>query len=437
MAEYGRIRRNRSALGSGLVFGQRRRGISPWFLIFWLVAMGIVALVIWQFNNIQPRVLAMVGNPATPTPTMVEFARLGDSAFWTGDLDAAIDNYRMAAQLVPDNVNVLYELARLLVYRSYGDIRNAGDIVEAEKWGEQAARLAPTNPRAQTIHCFALVRAGKSSDAVRACLRAIDMDPSDAEPHAYLSMASFDLGRTATALEEASRAVELNPNSIDANLAFARALSFQGRFSAAMTHFENAIAVNPNLELPYFELAFFAYTLANRNNGDERQYRIAISAYNAVLERNPKSVKAYTRLCQTYLAMGEPRDAADYCQQAIDIDPEYAPGWRWLGEVYHKSRNYEDAVDSLKTCADLETAQGVSVESRDSTCWWLRGVGYFILGDCDRAMPILDDVLTWATDEIAIRETTRTIDKCATAYQGLYVTPTPIPTATPRPTPIL
>jgi tetratricopeptide (TPR) repeat protein len=437
MADYGRIRRNRSALGNGLIFGQKRRGISLWFLLFWLVSMGVVALVVWQFNDIQPRVLAMVGSPATPTPSMVEYARLGDRAFWSGDLDGAVDHYRTAAQLMPDDVNVLYELARVLIYRSYGDIRNLGDIAEAERWAEQAIRIAPNSARAQTIHCFALVRAGKSSDAVRACLRAIDLNPSDAEPHAYLSMASFDLGRTSTALEEARSAVELNPNSIDANSAYARALAFQGEFSAAMGHFENAIAVNPNLEFPYFELAFFAYTLANRNNGDERQYRIAISAYSAVLERSPQSVKAYTRLCQTYLAMGEPRDAAGYCQQAIEIDPEYAPGWRWLGEVYHKSRNYEDAVESLKTCSDLETAQGVPVDARDSTCWWLRGVGYFILGDCERAMPILEDVLTWATDEIAIRETNRAIDKCATAYQGMYVTPTPIPTATPRPTPIL
>ena len=132
MADYGRIRRNRSALGNGLVFGQRRRGISPWFLLFWLVAMGVVAVIIWQFNTIQPRVLAMVGSAATPTPNTVEYARLGDRAFWSGDLDGAVNNYRMAAQLMPDNVNVLYELTRVLVYRSYGDIRNAGDISEAE-----------------------------------------------------------------------------------------------------------------------------------------------------------------------------------------------------------------------------------------------------------------------------------------------------------------
>lgn len=437
MADYGRIRRQHSALGNGTLFGRRRRGVSPWFIAFWLLGVIIVGAVVWQFNTIQPRVLAMIGVPPTPTPTAVEFARRAEQAYWAGDLDAAVENYRTAVLLAPTSVDILYELVRVLIYRSYGDERNRADIGEALEWAEQAARVGPNNPRAHTIHCFALIRARQSSDAIRACLRAIDMNPNDSESHAYLSMASFDLGRYSTALSEAETAVRLNPNSLDGNSAFARALSFQGRFGAALQHFENAIGVNPNLEFPYFELAFFAYTLANRNNGNEAQYRIAISAYNAVLDRNPNSVKAYTRLCQTYLAMGDPRQARSYCQQAIQIDPDYAPGWRWLGEVYHKSRNYEDAVDALQRCADLSEAQGIPVDARDSTCWWLRGVGYFILGRCEVALPILEDVLLWATDPIAVRETNRTIEKCATAYQGLYRTPTPVPTQTPRPTPIL
>jgi tetratricopeptide (TPR) repeat protein len=419
------------------MFGRRRRGINPWLIGFWLLGMAAAGIVIWQFNAIQPKVLAIVGSASTPTPGGIEYAQRGDQAFWRGDLDGAVNNYRVAAQLTPANVDVLYELSRVLIYRSYGDVRNLGDIAEAEKVSAQAVQVAPNNSRAHTINCFALLRDGKSSDAVRSCIRAIDLNQANADAHAYLSMAYYDLTRTSAALDEAEQAVQLDPLSIDANSAYARSLAYQGRVTAAFQYYEKAASINPSLEFPYFEMAFFAYTLANQRN-DEGQYRIAINTYNAVIQRNPKSVKAYTRLCQTYLGKGDPKQARTYCLKATEIDSGYTQAWRWLGEVYHKSRDYEDAVEALKTCADQEEAQGIPIESRDPTCYYLRGVGYFVMGDCTKAIPILDDVLTWSTDTIALRESRRALDKCAQdVYGGNYKTPTPIPTATPRPTPIL
>lgn len=438
MRDYGRIRRDRSVLYEGALFGRRRRRRFPiFFVIFYALALAGVAIVLWQFNNIQPRVLAMIDTVSTPTPSGVEYAQRGDLAYQQGNLDEAVANFRAAARGVPNDVNILYELARVLVYRSYGDVRNLPDIDEAVKIGEQAVSIAENNSRAHTIYCFALVRAGQTSEAVRSCLRALDLDPGNADAHAYLSMAYYDLGRTSSALEQAEQAVRLNPSSIDANIAVARALTFQGSFNAALQYYEKAANINPNLELPWFEFGGFAYNLGNRFNGDEARYRIAISAYNTVLKKNPNSVKAYTRLCQTYLAKGEPRDARLYCEKATEIDPAYAPAWRWLGEVSHKSRNYESAVEQLKRCSDLQ--QGIPVENRDATCWWLRGVGYFVLGDCDTARPILEDALRWMTDEIGIRESQKTLGKCQdnAVFTGTYRTPTPLPSPTPRPTPIL
>ncbi|MBE7511645.1 MAG: tetratricopeptide repeat protein [Anaerolineales bacterium] len=438
MRDYGYLRREQSSLTQGYLFGRRKgRGISPLFLLAWGMAMAGVLYVIANMQTIQPQVLAMVAEHPTITPGGISYAQRGDQAFWAGDLDAAVENYRRAANSIPNNISIIYELARILIYRSYGDVRNFQDIDEALTWAGKAIQVAPENPRAYAIYCFALVRAGKSSDASRECLRALDFDPNAADAHAYLSMASFDLRRTATALDEAEKAVRLDPKNIDANIAYARTLSFQGRVSMALTHYEAAASVNMNLEFPYFEMAFFAYNLANRNNGDEARYRIAINAYETVLKRNPKSVKAYTRLCQTYLAKGEPKLARQYCMEATEVDPGYTAAWRWLGEVYHKSRNYEDAVDAFAECQRQEIALGLPTDARDPTCWWLQGVGYFILGQCDRAIPLLEEVLRWTTDDIAIRETNRTLLKCATAYQGTYKTPTPVPTATPRPTPIL
>jgi tetratricopeptide (TPR) repeat protein len=447
MAEYGRVRRksasgramlrrDQSALYSGWMFKPAKQYLVRPFVLAWGLAMLLMAFVFWQHDAISPYVQTMLGDVAQPTISAVRHAQEADQAFWEGDLNKAADGYRRAANLAPTNTDILYELVRVLIYRSYGDVRNLSDIEEARQWAERALEIAPDNARTNAIHCFAMVRIGDSAAAVRSCLRALDLDADNADAHAYLSMASYDLGRTSTALEEAEKAVQLDPQNIDANVAYARTLAFQGRFGAALRFYETAAGINPNLEFPYFEMAFFAYTLANRNN-DESRYRIAIGAYEAVLARNEKSVKAVTRLCQTYLAKGEAPLARQYCQQAVQIDPGYTQAWRWLGEVYHSSRNYEDAVDAFTECQRQEIALGIPEANREPTCWWLQGVDYFILGQCDKARPILEDVLRWSTDDIAIRETNKTLLKCATAYEGTYSTPTPVPTATPRPTPIL
>jgi len=440
MGNYGRIRRNTSSLGTGALFGRKRPNYRLMFYAAWALLMMVAILALTQAPSLQSKAAVLFAANPTTTPTAGEYARNAIAAYAKGDLNGAITNFRQAAQLAPQNVDVLYELTRMLIYRSFGDVRDlVNDIPEAKKWAQQAVTVAPANARAYTIQCFAQVRADAASDAVRSCLRALEIDANVADAHSYLSMAYYDLKRTSAALDQAEQAVKLDPESIDANIAYARALFYQGRPGAAMRYYQKAASINQNLEFPYFELAFFANTLANQNNGDEARYRIAIAAYEVVISKNPRSVKAYTRLCQTYLQKGDPKTARTYCQKATTIDPTYIDAWRWLGEVYHKSRNYEDAVDSFLTCEKLSDAQNIPKAQRDPTCWWLRAAGLYVLGNCTDAVKLVGDVLQWTNDNIAVTQSRIIIDKCQddAALRGVYQTPTPAPSPTPPPTPIL
>src|SRR5450432_1291163 len=179
-----RIRRDRSSLSNGSMFGRRRRGIAPWKIIAWLFVMGLLGLTIWQFNRIQPQVLALVNSSATATPPSIYYAKAADLAYWRGDLDTAITDYREAVKQQPQNVDVLYELARMLIYHSYGDRRFTSDVDQAVAFSQQAIDAAPNNGRGFTMNCFALLTQGsKTEDAVRSCIHAIDLTPNDSEPH--------------------------------------------------------------------------------------------------------------------------------------------------------------------------------------------------------------------------------------------------------------
>ena len=84
-----RIRRDRSSLSNGSMFGRRRRGLESWKIVAWLSAMGFMGLVVWQFDKIQPQVAAMVGQAPTATPPAVFFWQAADNAYWRGDLSTA------------------------------------------------------------------------------------------------------------------------------------------------------------------------------------------------------------------------------------------------------------------------------------------------------------------------------------------------------------
>ncbi|MFQ3537210.1 MAG: tetratricopeptide repeat protein [Aggregatilineales bacterium] len=403
------IRRDRSALGRGLVFRERRRhGTSALLALLVLALLGL-GIVSWQLSAIQPIVLAVFGIVQTPTLTALQAARQGDLAFWRGNLNAAIEHYSHAARLAPTNVDIVYELARMHLYRSFDDERNLSDREAALAYANQLVEANPRNGRAFAIQCYALVRLARSEEAAQTCNRAIALIPEDPNPHAYLALAYYDLARYDVAFEAAQRALQLDPNHLEGNTAYAFLLAAARRADQALDHFKRAAAYNTRLEFPYFNLA--AQALATGlQRGDQALNLLAINAYDTVLGMNRRSVKAYTSLCRAYFAIGERNLARDNCRTAVDIDPSYTLAWRWLGEIHYRLMEYEQAVDAFNTCRALDAQ--VPAPARQAECWSYGGLAYLSLGDCSRAMPIFNDVLAWTTSQRAIELTNKGVTIC-------------------------
>ncbi|RMF52537.1 MAG: tetratricopeptide repeat protein [Chloroflexota bacterium] len=403
------IRRHQSALGKGLLFRERRRRRTALLLALVIVALIGTGIVFWQLSAIQPVVLAAFGIVQTPTPTALEAARQGDLAFWRGNLNAAIEHYTHAARLAPTNVDIVYELARMHIYRSFDDERNWPDRESALAYANQLVEANPRHGRAFAIQCYALVRLARSEEAAQACNRAITLLPEDANAHAYLALAYYDLARYDVAFEAAQRALQLDPNHLEGNTAYAFLLAASRRADQAIDHFKRAAAYNPRLEFPYFNLA--AQALATGlQRGDQALNLLAINAYDTVLGMNRRSVKAYTSLCRAYFAIGERNLARDNCRTAVDIDPSYTTAWRWLGEVHYRLMEYEQAVEAFDTCRSLDAQ--VPAPVRQTECWSYGGLAYLSLGDCARAMPIFNDVLAWTTSQRAVELVNKGVAIC-------------------------
>jgi tetratricopeptide (TPR) repeat protein len=340
---------------------------------------------------VQDWVLTGIGPQPSATPNAITLATQAERAFLAGNVEEAVNGYAQSARLAPQNIDILFEYGRMLIYRSYAGRSLRYHAEEALQVAEQAVQTAPENPRAQALLCMAFVANDRAEEAIQAGLRAVDLSPDYAEAHAYLAMAYQSAGRPNQALAEAEQAVQLNPDSLDARRALALGLAFIGNADGAIQQYERALQIHPRFDALYFELAMYYNTKEN--------YEAAIMAYDKILAMEPDNVKAYTRKCEMYYKMREDALAQESCEQAIQLDPAYPEAHRQLGMVRYARRNYEGAIDEFVECNRLQAEQGVPLNEQEIQCWYLQGLAYSMLAQCDQAWPILQQALQMNPDE--------------------------------------
>jgi lipoprotein NlpI len=87
---------------------------------------------------------------------------------------------------------------------------------------------------------------------------------------------------------------------------------------------------------------------------------------------------AFTNRCGLWETKGEPDRALPDCNQAIVLDPKYAPAYSNRGIAYYAKGDYDHAI------ADYD--QAISLNPRFSDPYFERGRAYYAEGDYDRAI---------------------------------------------------
>jgi len=403
-------------------FSNRRQGgyARLYFVVFMiLLIVGLPIGAYWQYDAIQLAALDAIGFAPTPTPFAADHADLGEEFFVRGDVQTAAEYFELAVQQQPNNVNYLYEYGNLLIELDRSS--------EAAEMGERIMELAPDDPRGYALKANAIVW----DDPVAAIPIAQEGVETEAAAgqfaplHGALAVAFTLIGRFQEALEQGDLAVRIDPMDATVRRSFSYPLIFTGDYSGAINQLQTAININPNLTSPYFELAGLY------RNQAINEPEMAVAIYNRVLEIEPENERAYARLCQTYGAVGLFQDAESYCDDALDINPNYALAHRERGRLRYTRRNYEGAIESFETCERLE--------SGDIECLYLRGLAHYFLNECDLAWDYLNRSLQHpAAQGSILQQILQGLENvtinCA-GYQGFSL-PTPIPPTPIPPTPI-
>ena len=204
-----------------------------------------------------------------------------------------------------------------------------------------------------------------------AAKKAIDLDPTLAEPHAALGMIKYaHQWDWAGAETELKRAIELNPNYPTSHHWYSICLRQQGKFEEGYSEIKRAQELDPLSPIINVNVAEALYVMQHDDQ--------AIEQYQKTLELDPNFPGVYLNLAVLYAEQRKFDEAIRELEKVRQIVGSENPyGLGLLGYVYAMAGKKEDAKSILHQLLDL-SRQGytLSVET---------AVVYAGLNDIDKA----------------------------------------------------
>lgn len=355
---------------------RRKRGGGPgWgtLLLIGLALAGGYLLVQTRLGNGLTGVLSANATPLptlTPTRSIEDFAKDGDTAYEAGDYKSAIALYEQALRRRPNDVGLHLKVARLFVF--------TGRAAAAEQRAARALQLDPSSAEAKATVCMALDWQARYSEAMATCQEAVAMNPSSSAAHAYLAEAQADTGDIRGAIASAQRALELDPRNVDAMRNIGYAYEQAGNYAQAIVYYDRALAMHPNLVHVLVGIGR-AYTLTQV--GKAQEY------FRRAIRLDPQNAEAHDRLGGVYSFLGERELARQSLDKALEIEPNRVTAMTKRGALNLQSQLYEDAVLDYTRAFSEAQAQKVGLMAADYLNFGI-ALQSQSLANCPKAAPM-------------------------------------------------
>jgi len=226
--------------------GERRRwrplrGLAPAALILPLALIAAVILLLagplGLGKKASPTQTAQVLGQALPNPS----AGVGQTRSAAG---AALEAGKAPGTATPPVTPISPELYLEWLEQARGLVLESR-FEDAIGLYQELARQSPDDPEPERGWAWALILDGLADQALPHALRAVELDPLEANSMAVLARAYAETGDIARALGMAQNAVKLAPRSAEANAMLAAAYLLDGQTSLAVEPAEAALQWNP------------------------------------------------------------------------------------------------------------------------------------------------------------------------------------------------
>ena len=245
---------------------------------------------------------------------------MGRAARELGRFELAAEHFQRAAELDPDNLEPLLDLA--------GVRRGQQRDQEAAALLARARELRPRDPAALHTVAEALRTQGRVDEAIAGYREVLELDPEFAPSHAALGIALYQMQRYRAALASMQRALELDPElpvAASLHLFMGRAWAELGDTEAAAKHYERALRIEPRNPdaLDHLAMARFG----------QRRYEHALALYRTLLEINPDDALTHSNAGAALYHLDRPQEALQSIERALALDPDLQIARTGLAEV--------------------------------------------------------------------------------------------------------
>lgn len=464
----------------------RRRDETSVYRMFFFVVLILAG--IWLIRSVQQGEVKPLFLPtATPTRFARSYTLEGDAHFTAGQLSAAIEAYREATNVDPNNAEVWSQLSRVQTYSTALLVQREDILVrldEAVASAEKAVEVNPDSSDANAVLAFALNwKASYTSEdrerqsllqrSEQAAVRAIQLDNANVLAQAFYAEVLVDQQKWAQAQQVVEQAVAADPSLMDVHRVNAYVLESLGEYALAIEAYGRAIAIAPNLTFLYIRAGAGYRRLAFESPNEEVQRQLFETSleYFAQAARINQQLGVrdpgpYISIARTYSQMGEFFIAIRNIQRAIEYEPANPVLYGELGMLYHKNRNYETGIlafnCAINGCSGVASCDGrggcgpndVEAEVAGlpldaSTVYYydvyaseLAALSTAKVNYCPQALEIADLIESSqyiedpniAADMVVVRNICRSLE-AGVSVQDLLSTPTAVPTSTPVATP--
>jgi protein O-GlcNAc transferase len=189
----------------------------------------------------------------------------------SGNIDIAIEIYRLLKKQYPKNPQVLYMLGTAEFKK--------GNYLESIDLLGKSIKISPNNPEAHNDQGIAFKKLKRFDEALQSYNRAIQLKPYYPVPHINRGTALIELKRFEEALQSFDRAIQLNSDYPVTHYNRGVALNGLKRFDEAILSFDLALQLNPD------------YLEAHNNRGtalvELKRFDEAMQSFDLALQLNP------------------------------------------------------------------------------------------------------------------------------------------------------
>jgi tetratricopeptide (TPR) repeat protein len=241
----------------------------------------------------------------------------GTLNFDEGKLEDASRALEEAVKLAPDDKELLYTLAMVRLKSNQADlaIPLLDQVLSSLSISERATREG-----------VLLTSYGAYQQALTKFQEAIASDPASYDAYYNLAVLRLEHLKDINGARDAAEHALAIKNTGDLQDLLGDISESQNSFKDALNHYQEAVRLDPGSDKFAFDLG--AELLLHEN------FDAAEAVFQAAQKRSPKSSRIYLGLGTAEFMHGKTADSVASYLKAVDLDPDFEPGYLFLGEAF-------------------------------------------------------------------------------------------------------